>query len=135
MITHPDARSHLIAEVLLKLNPKSYGPFGCLFFCADVVKEYAGKDYAAEYRYVTTEKQAMQIYARYGRDITNFITELLGAFPVAPLHAHVGDVLAFKNPDGEVGAGICLGARGVFISADGYRHPEITDCLCAWRIK
>lgn len=133
--THPSDRAVLISEALQELRSKEYGPFGCLFFCADVVQRYTDIDYAKDYRDITDDKKLLQIYARFGRDITGFVTELLGVDPSPPLHAHVGDILAFRNPDGDVAAGVCIGARGAFVSPTGYKHPDITECLCSWRIK
>jgi hypothetical protein len=137
--TNPNERSLVIERVLTQNKGRQfkYGDWDCLLFCAECVKGYTDVDYAEQYRgKYDSARSAEKVILKENVDSpVAFVAKVLNTEALPSLRAEVGSVLARQSSDGIYAFGICLGARGVFLTKKGlYAFYSLTDCSHSFRI-
>lgn len=126
----PDWLERLEAEVVAaREREMAYGSHDCLQFAARCVLAMTGEDFRTRFPPYDSPMKARSILDANG-GVAGILVRCLGE-PIPPTWAEAGDVVVARfrlsdgrpaledDPDGEDGAGICLGTRTVFCGRPG----------------
>lgn len=111
----------------------AWGVHDCATWSADVVADLTGAPSMADAwrgRYGTARGADLLIAGMGFASLAAAVTARLGPPLPGPRFAQRGDVLLHQ--DGAIG--ICVGAGGAFVGADGLAVRPIADCQAAWRV-
>lgn len=112
--------------------PFAWGTNDCAIFAADCVQALTGTDVALpELRTHTTDLQAARLLKKHG-GVAGIATAALGA-PLAPLLAHVGDVVLADMGNGDTLA-ICNGGTCMAPGPAGLVHVGMDTARACWRV-
>lgn len=114
-----------------------WGKLDCCLFCAEVVRELHGKDFATGWRARYRSKAgALRLMEEYG-GVEGIVREILGE-PVPPLLARRGDPVLAREievvPEGE-SLGIADGRHAVLLTQRGLVTVPLQLCAMGWRIE
>ena len=105
----------------------------CCHFAAGWVRKMTGRDPLATVPVTRNEFGALRQIVRLGGSLRSAWTARMGAEPISPKLAHVGDVVLFEVGMGAVG--ICAGRTSVVALADGcIAHVPTLEAVAAWRV-
>lgn len=112
-----------------------WGRHDCALFAADWVRQATGVDYTAAYRdRYASASGAMRALKELGQgNLRATVGGVLGA-EIPALKAQRGDLLLWQQAEGGDTVGICLGADGAFVGAQGLVMVPLRDCAAGWRV-
>lgn len=105
----------------------------CCHFGSGWVRCLTGRDPLATVPATRNAFEARRQIMRMGGSLRSVWTTLMGADPISPKIAHVGDIVLFDVDMGAVG--VCAGRTSVVALADGcIAHVPTLDAVAAWRV-
>lgn len=116
--------------------PYVLGESDCLRLACAAVEALTDVDYWPRFKGYTTKRQALATIARIAPSLGEAVTVTLGVTPTPPLGAQRGDVMLYRDGQGEDHLGVCVGRRVALTAPEGLLwldldHPGL---LCGWRI-
>lgn len=117
-------------------KPYRLGSSDCLRLACAAVAAMTGVDLWRRWsgRYYT-HRGALRQIRYYGNTLCEAVTAVLEVDPGAPLTARRGDLLAYRDANGEH-LGVCVGGLVAIYAADGLGYVTLDDARLthAWRI-
>jgi hypothetical protein len=107
-------------------KPFKYGRWDCCIFTAGAVKVMTGENYIKEFKY-TNKKKAEELIEQSG-GIMKILTDRFGE-PQNPNLARRGDIIYHNEA-----IGICLGAKAIFLTLNGFLFVPMNEWLYSWRV-
>ena len=127
-----------LADVVANAHSQPYrlGQWDCLRFTCSCVHALTGIDFWPEFAgSYTTRLEALRTIASKGKDLGKALTAVLRTDPEGMVHARRGDVVLYRNDDGEH-LGVCFGETVGVLSRSGLLYVSILDthCISVWRV-
>ena len=124
--------------VLESARRRSYvlGESDCLKVACETVAALTGVDFWPRFIGYTTKRGALVTIARIAPSLGEAVTATLGTQPQRVFAAWRGDLLLFRDADGEDHLGVSCGPNVALTAPEGWlliplSHPGL---LCSWRI-
>lgn len=117
-------------------TPYVLGESDCLCLACAAVAALTGVDYWPRFAGYTTRRGALVTIARIAPSLGEAVTATLAVSPTPTLSARRGDLMLFRDGEGEDHLGVVAGSRVMLYLPDGLGsvgldHPGL---LCSWRI-
>lgn len=140
-----EARRHDWPERLIAVieaarqQPYVLGTHDCLRVACAAVEALTGTDFWPRFsgkRGYKTKRQALACIARIAPSLGEAVTATLGVSPAPTLSAWRGDIVLYRDEQGEDHLGVCMGRLVVLTAPEGtlsmaLDHPGL---LASWRI-
>lgn len=117
-------------------KPYVLGEHDCLRLACAAVEALTDVDYWPRFKGYKTKRQALVKIAKIAPSLGEAVTATLGVSPAPTFSALRGDLLLYRDAQGEDHLGVCLGRQVVLMAAEGtllmgLDHPGL---LCSWRV-
>lgn len=120
-------------------RPYVLGENDCLRLACAAVEALTGVDFWSRFsgnRGYKTKRQALVAIAKIAPSLGEAVTATLAVSPAPTFSALRGDLLLYRDEQGEDHLGVCIGRDVVLMAAEGpltvgIEHPGL---LCSWRI-
>ena len=127
-----------LATVIESARQQTYvlGRHDCLRVACAAVDALTGVDHWPKFVGYKTKRQALARIARIAPSLGEAVTATLAVSPAPTFSAMRGDLLLFRDDQGEDHLGVCVGRQVVLTAPEGtllmgLDHPGL---LCSWRI-
>lgn len=117
-------------------QPYVLGQHDCLRVACAAVEALTEVDYWPRFKGYKTKRQALARIAKIAPSLAEAVTATLAVSPAPTFSALRGDLLLFRDDQGEDHLGVCIGRQVVLTAPEGtllmaLDHPGL---LCSWRI-
>lgn len=117
-------------------QPYVLGTHDCLRLACAAVEAQTGADFWPRFAGYKTRRQALVTIARVAPSLAEAVTATLGVEPSPVLSAWRGDIVLFRDEQGEDHLGVCMGRLVIVTAPEGtlsmaLDHPGL---IAAWRI-
>lgn len=117
-------------------QPYVLGTHDCLRLACAAVEAQTGADFWPRFAGYKTKRQALVTIARVAPSLAEAVTATLGVEPSPVLSAWRGDIVLFRDEQGEDHLGVCMGRLVIVTAPEGtlsmaIDHPGL---IAAWRI-
>lgn len=117
-------------------QPYVLGTHDCLRLACAAVEAQTGADFWPRFAGYKTKRQALVTIARVAPSLAEAVTATLGVEPSPVLSAWRGDIVLFRDEQGEDHLGVCMGRLVIVTAPEGtlsmaLDHPGL---IAAWRI-
>lgn len=111
-------------------RPFQWGEHDCALFALQAVEAMTGVDYSDGARgSYNSEIGAAKAFLKRGyRDVVEAASDTFGP-PINKFLAQRGDLLSYEGA-----VGVCVGAHGAFVTAEGLRFIPVSECVMAWKV-
>lgn len=131
-----DWPARLAREIqLAQRQPYKLGTHDCLRFVCRCIAAMTGVDYWPRFAGYNTRREALRTIARIAPSLSAAVSLVLDQTPMPAVLAHRGDVVLYRDTEGEH-LGICVGQHVGVLGPAGLillrlDHPGVAE---AWRI-
>lgn len=117
-------------------RPYVLGEADCLKVACEVVEALTGVDFWPRFSGYRSKRGALLTIARVAPSLAEAVTATLGVPPTRVFAAWRGDLLLFRDEQGEDHLGVSCGSMVALTAAEGWlliplSHPGL---LCSWRV-
>lgn len=117
-------------------QPYMLGTHDCLRVACAAVEALTEVDYWPKFKGYKTKRQALARIAKIAPSLAEAVTATLAVSPAPTFSALRGDLLLFRDDQGEDHLGVCIGRYVVLTAPEGslllgLDHPGL---LCSWRV-
>lgn len=117
-------------------QPYVLGTHDCLHLACAAVEALTGTDFWPRFAGYKTKRQALVTIARVAPSLAEAVAVTLGVEPSPVLSAWRGDIVLFRDDQGEDHLGVCVGRMVIVTAPEGtlsmsIDHPGL---IAAWRI-
>lgn len=119
-----------------RCEPYVLGTHDCLRLACHAVEAMTGVDFWPRFAGYKTKRQALVTIAKIAPTLGEAVTATLGVSPSPTLSAWRGDLMLYRDEQGDDHLGICMGRQVVLLAPEGtlmmaIDHPGL---LASWRI-
>lgn len=116
--------------------PYVLGHSDCLRLACAAVEAVTGTDFWRRFAGYTTRRQALVTIARIAPSLGEAVTRVLGRQPIDVRATTRGDLVLFRDDDGEDHLGVVVGRDVALYDADGLRFVsrDTPGLLLAWGV-
>jgi cell wall-associated NlpC family hydrolase len=117
-------------------TPYVLGENDCLRLACASVEALTGVDYWPRFKGYKTKRQALVTIARIAPSLGEAVTATLAVSPAPTFAAQRGDIVLFRDDEGESHLGVCIGREVVVTAEQGAITLGLEDkrLLCSWRV-
>jgi cell wall-associated NlpC family hydrolase len=117
-------------------QPYVLGQNDCLRLACASVEALTGIDHWPRFVGYKTKRQARVTIAKIAHSLGEAVTATLGVSPKSTLCARRGDIVLFRDEQGEDHLGVCIGREVTLTAPDGVVTVGIDDprLICSWRV-
>lgn len=117
-------------------RPYVLGEHDCLRLACAVVEAMTGTDFWPRFAGYKTKREALVTIARIAPSLGEAVSVTLGVPPMRVFAAWRGDIVLYRDAEGQDHLGIMLGPQVALAAPEGWMlvplsHPGL---LCAWRV-
>lgn len=126
-----------LAEQVAAAQERAYelGAHDCWRFTCACIEAMTGVDFWPRFAGYRTKAQALRTIARIAPSLGQAVTVVLGADEQAPAMARRGDVLLYRDDEGEH-LGVCVGAAVAVLGPQGLEFVRLghQGLRASWRV-
>lgn len=117
-------------------QPYVLGTHDCLRLACAAVEALTGVDFWPRFAGYKTKRHALVTIARVAPSLAEAVTATLGVKPSPVLAAWRGDIVLFRDDQGEDHLGVCMGRRVIVTAPEGTLSMDLSHpgLLSSWRI-
>ena len=127
-----------LVEVIEAARDKPYvlGEHDCLRLACAAVEAMTGTDFWPRFAGYKTKRQALVTIARIAPSLGEAVTATLGRAPGPALSAWRGDLVLYRDAQGDDHLGISAGRDVILLAPEGTLALSLGDAgvICSWRI-